>query len=48
MHVYFLQTQIIRLDRYNNKSCLPQDELPMTNIYRRYKNITTYSQQVNI
>lgn len=39
------KTQIIRLDRYNNKSCLPEDELPMTNIYRRYKNITTYSQQ---
>ena len=39
------KTQIIRLDRFKNKSCLPEDELPVTNIYRRYKNITTYSQQ---
>ena len=44
--IFSLQTQITRLDRFNNKSCLPVDELPTSNIYRRYENITTYSQQV--
>ncbi|XP_028411245.1 degenerin deg-1-like isoform X2 [Dendronephthya gigantea] len=39
------KTKIARLDRFNNKSCLSANELPMTNIYRRHKNITTYSQQ---
>ena len=45
---FSLQTLISRLDRFQNKSCLPADQLPITNIYRRYFNMTTYSQQVTV
>ncbi|XP_046838980.1 degenerin unc-8-like [Xenia sp. Carnegie-2017] len=39
------KTKITRLDRFNNKSCLAHDQLPKINIYRRFRNITIYSQQ---
>lgn len=39
------KTKIIRLDRFENQSCLAQNQLPKENIYRRYRNVTQYSQQ---
>lgn len=38
-------TKIVRLDRFGNNSCWSDSELPRGNIYRRFKNITRYSQQ---